>query len=97
MDRELAEKTMIVALQSSALLNQYLEILQENLEPEEFKQYTRKVGKVMGETLIEILNPIWKEYPELLPVEMDGKYKKSEKYAKQTHEFLKKLLNDSAL
>jgi hypothetical protein len=34
---------------------------------DEFAAYKRMVGKVMGEALLEIINPIIRKYPELTP------------------------------
>ncbi len=31
-------------------------------------------AKVMGEMLTELMNPLWNEFPDLLPKQMDGQY-----------------------
>jgi hypothetical protein len=38
---------------------------------EEFKAYRRAVGGVMGEIVLEILNPLYKAHPSLKPTEME--------------------------
>lgn len=49
MNKELAEKTALVVSQSSFILDSFLYELKESLEPEEFQEYCKKFGKVMGE------------------------------------------------
>jgi hypothetical protein len=37
---------------------------------EEFAAYRRAVGRIMGEILLEVLNPLYAEHPSLKPAEM---------------------------
>jgi len=87
MDKATAKKTALIVLQSNALLNQYLMDLEGDLEKNEYKKHCEKFGKVMAEIYLEILKPIWDEYPDLLPVEMDGNYQIDQKLFKEIYEF----------
>ncbi len=80
MDKVLAEKTASVAMQSSFVLDSYLIYLKQQLEAEEFSEVCQKFGKAMSETYFQILEPIWAQYPELLPEKMGGTYKTKEEH-----------------
>ena len=67
MDKALAEITASVAMQSSFVLDSYLNHLKEQLDAEEFSEVCQKFGKAMSETCFQILEPIWVQYHELLP------------------------------
>jgi len=74
MNKITAKKVTLIALQANALLNQCLTDLESDLPEEELRDYYRKFGKSMGETYLEILEPLWEEHPDLLPVEMEGTF-----------------------
>lgn len=65
-----AKKIQDCALMVSAELNNSLSQMQLVLSDKEFLEYRNAVGKVLGEILLEILNPIHQTYPELIPSEM---------------------------
>lgn len=75
MNNNHAEKTALVAQQSSMILDAHLNYLKEELDADEFQLACKTFGKAMGEIYFQILEPIWKKYPELLPEKMGGKYK----------------------
>jgi hypothetical protein len=97
MNRDMAEKTMQVAMQSNFILDSYLNYLKENLEEKEFQAYCKKFGKIMGETLFQVLNPIWEEHPELKPVKMGGTYKTNDEHHKRIHQLIMNQANESGL
>ncbi|MBU2713179.1 hypothetical protein [Zooshikella harenae] len=74
MDRELAEKTSLLALKIGADMDRNLALIKEACSEEEFKAYQLATGKVMGELLIGFMNPIYKQHPSLKPKEMGGEY-----------------------
>jgi hypothetical protein len=74
MNKELAEKTCLVMQMASCLVDNHLRNLQNVLDKDEFRQYAQKTGKIMGEIYIEVLRPLWANYPELLPKQMEGEY-----------------------
>ncbi len=74
MNKEIAEKTALVAQVSSMILDIQLRELKDVLDDMEFKELSKKFAKPMGYIYYEILAPIWDEYPELLPDKMGGEY-----------------------
>ena len=74
MDRESAEKTILIAIQANSLLNQCLMNLQEVLPAHDYKACYPRFGKAMGSIYLDILQPIYDEHPDLLPTEMGGPY-----------------------
>lgn len=59
-------------LMISSILDVHLKMLQHNLEDQEFSKYRQKTGELMGVIYTEILRPLWAQYPELLPKQMEG-------------------------
>jgi hypothetical protein len=45
--------------------------VQENCPPEEFKTYRLAAAKVLGEMLLEVMNPLYAEHPDLKPSGLD--------------------------
>jgi hypothetical protein len=73
MDLQLSEETSLLALGLNAALNQHLLKLQTHLPKDEFDAVRLRFGYAMA-GLLDIVNPIYKEHPSLLPVQMDGTY-----------------------
>jgi hypothetical protein len=66
--------TEVTAQQVNALMLEFNERLHHSLweaksgmSDEEFTRYRRAVGKILGEMLIEVMNPLYEEYPTLRP------------------------------
>lgn len=78
MNKEIAEKTALVAQISSMILDVQLRELKDILDETEFKEISKKFSKPMGYIYFELLAPIWDEYPELLPDKMGGSYMTNE-------------------
>ncbi len=74
MDKKVAEETSIIALKIGAMLNNQLTKIQETCDKQEAQRYTKGTGYVLGYLLTEIMNPIYKEHPDLKPKQMDGPY-----------------------
>lgn len=90
MKNETAEKTALIAQQSSMILDSHLNYLKEVLDEEEFEDICKRFGKVMGEAYFQILDPIWKAHPDLLPEKMGGKYKVDENIYLEFQSLVKK-------
>jgi hypothetical protein len=73
MDLQLSEETSLLALGLNAALNQHLTKLHEHLTADEFDTVRLRFAYAMS-GLLDIVNPIYKEHPSLLPVQMDGSY-----------------------
>jgi hypothetical protein len=67
MKKETAEAISKLMLDCGAKLDDSVRIVMENCSKEEFHAYRCAVGKVMGTMLTEIMNPIYREHPDLKP------------------------------
>jgi hypothetical protein len=54
-------------IEFSGRLDSSLIAVRESCSPEEFKTYRRAVGKILGEMLLEVMNPLYKQHPSLEP------------------------------
>jgi hypothetical protein len=52
------------------LLSDSIEVVRETSDQEEFSRYTRLIAGVMGEIMIEIEQPIYEQYDDLMPDEL---------------------------
>jgi hypothetical protein len=73
MNLQLSEETSLLILGLNAALNQHLVKLHANMTTTEFDTLRMPFGYAMS-ALLDIVNPIYKEHPSLLPVQMDGCY-----------------------
>jgi hypothetical protein len=67
MERAAAEKIEKIMRDVSGELDESIRIARDNTNDHEFVLYRRLVGKLMGEIFVEILQPIYSQYPELTP------------------------------
>jgi hypothetical protein len=51
----------------SSKLDESVALVRDECSAEELKKYRRAVGKVMGEILLEVLNPLYAKHPALKP------------------------------
>jgi hypothetical protein len=70
MEHSVAKQINDMMIEFSGRLNQSIKLVMDNCDDDEFKRYRRTVGKIMGEMFVEIMTPIYKEYPELTPEEL---------------------------
>jgi hypothetical protein len=54
-------------IEISGRLDASIVTVEENCSSEEFKIYRRAVGSILGEILLEVMNPLYKEHPSLKP------------------------------
>jgi hypothetical protein len=73
MNVQKAEATSILLLKLNAALNAQLANIQQDCEPEEFKQQRRLFGAAMA-GLLDISNVIYYEHPNLKPTQLGGAY-----------------------
>jgi hypothetical protein len=74
MNKAVAEQTSLLLLKVTAQLDAQLAKLQSQCSDDEFQQYRRGFGYVLGYMLTEIMNPIYAEHPELKPEQLGGTY-----------------------
>jgi len=51
----------------SSRLDKSIALVRDECDAEDLKTYRRAVGKVMGEILLEVLNPLYAKHPLLRP------------------------------
>jgi hypothetical protein len=70
MEKSVAEKVLALMLEYSGKLDASVQLVKDSCTEQEFLDYRRAVGKIMGEMCVEIMWPIFKEHPELEPDEL---------------------------
>jgi hypothetical protein len=66
-DELVAKQVGELMLEFGARLDASVALVRDNCSPEELKVYRRAAGKVMGEMLLEIMNPLYLQHPGLKP------------------------------
>jgi hypothetical protein len=66
-----AAKVSEVIMGIAGQLNESIAFVMKHSPPEEFSTYRLAVATVMGEMLLEILNPLYKQHPALMPPQLD--------------------------
>lgn len=69
MKRESAKEINQLMMEFSKKLNNSI-FLVDKTNIQEYNQYRLAVGQIMGTMLLEIMNPIYKQYPDLEPKEL---------------------------
>jgi len=69
-DKEVAKYIECLMRQISGEINESIIEIQEKCSPREFEEYRRAAGKVMGYIFLDIMNPIYKRHPEIMPDEL---------------------------
>jgi len=67
---EVAKEISKLMLEYGARLDASVALVKERCTDEELRAYRRAVGKVMGEMLLEIMNPLYARHPDLKPGEL---------------------------
>jgi hypothetical protein len=68
---EVAEKVNALMLEIGAKLNASIADVENSCPEEEFVNYHRVVGKIMGAMLLDIMNPIYAAHPALKPSQLE--------------------------
>jgi hypothetical protein len=66
-NKDVAEKISLLMLDVGSRIDESISMVKEQCSDIEFDMYRKAAGKVMGEMLISIMNPIYKEHPDLKP------------------------------
>jgi hypothetical protein len=67
MDKQIASDVNELMLDYAKKLDESLRLVMENCSEEEFKRYREAVGNIMTTMLLDVMNPIYAEYPDLKP------------------------------
>jgi hypothetical protein len=70
-DAAVAEQISDLMLEFSARLDRSIIAVQKTWPPEEFRTYRVAVGKIMGEMLLEVMNPLYAQHPSIKPPGLD--------------------------
>lgn len=70
MTKDTARRVSELMIELGAKLDASVALVQQTESEEEFHQYRRTVGKLMGWMLLDVMNPIYAEYPDLTPPEL---------------------------
>jgi hypothetical protein len=71
MKKEVAETINRLMLEYGAKLDSSVRLVMDSSSAEEFEAYRAAVGQIMGTMLLDIMNPIYREHPELKPPELE--------------------------
>ena len=66
-----AEMVSKLMIETIARLNESVSLVESRCPPEELSNYRRAVGALMGEIVIEIMNPLYSMHPALKPPAME--------------------------
>ena len=69
-NKKIAKEVSDLMLSIGDKLDGSVALVKEECDQEDFKKYRLAVGKVLGEMLLEIMNPIYDEHPDIKPVEL---------------------------
>lgn len=69
MDKDVAHQISSLMLEYFARLNASVQVVQERCSEEEFKDYRRAIGLILGEMTTEVMMPLYRKHPELEPPE----------------------------
>ena len=67
----MAQQISELMLEYSERINESILLVQQKCSHEEFKAYRLAAAKVMGEMLLEVMNPLYREHPDLKPEGLD--------------------------
>jgi hypothetical protein len=68
--RDVAKEVSELMLNIGARLDASLVRIKERCSAAEFEAYRKAVGKIMGEMLLEVMNPLYQKHPDLKPKEL---------------------------
>lgn len=70
MSRDAAKIILDVVIKNAAEQDAALVRIQPLCSQEEFNEYRRMIGRLMGEMVTEVMHPIIAKYPELKPLQL---------------------------
>lgn len=74
MTKEQAEKLILLYHRVGAELQQASDYIKDNSESEGLFDKLLPIGKVMGALYMDLKNPIYQDFPDLIPEDLDGPY-----------------------
>lgn len=71
MKKEVATEIVDLMVEFGDRLNQSVALVKDNCSEDELDSYRRAVGKIMGGMLLDVMNPIFDEHPDLKPDQLE--------------------------
>jgi hypothetical protein len=69
--KTIAEQINNLMLEYGSKLDNSLALVKKECDEEDFLAYRNAVGKLLAMMLTEVMNPLYKEHPDLKPKELD--------------------------
>jgi hypothetical protein len=66
-DPSIARQISDLMIEFGARIDQSIVTVQDQCSPEELKMYRLAAAKVLAEMLLEVMNPLYAEHPDLKP------------------------------
>jgi hypothetical protein len=70
-DKKTAKQVSRLLLHCCSNLDQSVSLVMESCDKQEFQEYRKIIGDVMGVLFLDILDPVYKLHPDLKPDELD--------------------------
>jgi hypothetical protein len=70
MDKATAEQVDRLARHAQGQLNDAIRAVQATSSQEEFEKFRLVVGRIMGAIVVDVLQPLYAEHPDLMPPEL---------------------------
>jgi hypothetical protein len=70
MTREAAERVHALLLECSTAINRSIAVVQASADDSEFRAYRAAAGRLMANVMEDLLRPLYREYPDLVPPEL---------------------------
>lgn len=70
MDKPTAREVTRLAQIALGSLNDALLAAQASTQPAEFEQFKKTIGAIMGAIVIDVLQPLYAEHPDITPPEL---------------------------
>jgi hypothetical protein len=77
-NRDIAKQIVDLMLETGARIDESVALVQARGTVDDLENYRHAAGAVMGEILIEVLNPLFKRHPDLAPPQLakqDGEHR----------------------
>lgn len=71
MRRDVSEQISVVMIAMGAKLDEMVALVQNSCPSEDFIRFRRAVGQIMGIMLLDIMNPIYSEWPDIKPPQLE--------------------------
>lgn len=71
MNKQISSEIIELMVEFGGRLNQSVILIQDSCPEDELVCYRSAVGKLMGNMLLDIMNPIFEEHPELKPDQLE--------------------------